>query len=133
MAHDYPSAILSNHEGDYRAAYEFLAKAYRSLDRQFTDTLNSRFFEVSRFESDSEVCLRQITESSISSAVDMADCQPDFVMRKWFYVDDAGEIHPVKIGRQERFSNGVEQPFYFAASAIVANGQQVGEVVYTDH
>lgn len=130
---NYPAAILANHQGDYRVAYEYLAKAYQRLDRQFTETLSSRFFEVSRFESDSEICLRQITESSISTAVDMADCEPDFVMRKWFYVDDNGDIHPVTVGRQERFSNGVEQPFHFAASSLIANGQCVGEVVYTDH
>lgn len=130
---DYPNAILSNHDGDYRAAYEFLAKAYRALDKQFSETLSSRFFEVSRFESDSDICLRQITEAKISESVDMADCLPDFVMRKWFYVNDAGEIHPVTVGRQERYSEGVEQPFYFAESAIVANGHQVGTVVYTDH
>jgi len=130
---NYPAAILSNFDGDYRAAYEHLAEKYRSLEQQFCKVWGSRFFEISRFESDSEICLRQVTEEHISRSVDMADCEPDFVMRKLFYVDDAGEIQPVTVDRQERFSNGVEQPFHFASSAIVAGGKQVGEVVYTDH
>ncbi len=133
MRANYPAAILSNFNGDYRAAYEHLSKAYLALEKQFGDVWSSRFFEISRFELDSEICLRQTTEESISRSVDMADCEPDFVMRKWFYVDDQGEIQPVTIGRQERFHNGVEQPFRFASSAIVAGGKCVGEVVYTDH
>lgn len=133
MTPNYPAAILSNFGGDCRAAYEHLSKAYLALERQHGAETSSRFFEISRFESDSEICLRQVTEEQISRSVDMADCEPDFVMRKLFYVDDAGDIQPVTIGRQERFSNGVEQPFHFASSAIVAGGKQVGEVVYTDH
>ena len=133
MRNNYPEAILANYEGDYRAAYAYLAKAYLALEKQFTETCSSRFFEISRFEQDSEICLRQTTEESISRSLDMADCEPDYSMRKWFYVDNNGDIQPVTIGRQERFSNGVEQPFHFASSAIVAGGKQVGEVVYTDH
>ena len=72
---------------------------------------SSRFIEISRFEADSEICLRQTTEDSISRSVDMADCEPDFVMRKWLYLDENGELQPVTIGKQERFSKGVEQPF----------------------
>ncbi len=130
---NYPTAILANFEGDHRAAYDHLAKQYLALQKQFSEVWSSRFFEISRFEPDSEVCLRQITESAISRSVDMADCEPDFVMRKFFYVDDNGDIQPVTIGRQERFSNGVEQPFHFASSSIIAGGKSVGEVVYTDH
>ena len=133
MSSNYPAAILSNFDGDYRRAYEHLSKAYLGMEKQFCDTWGSRFFEISRFESDSPICLRQVTEKQISDSVDMADCEPDFVMRKRFYVDDEGEIQPVTIGRQERFHNGVEQPFHFAASSIIAGGKCVGEVVYTDH
>lgn len=133
MTTNYPAAILANHNGDYRAAFEFLAKAYSQLDRQFSEVWSSRFFEISRFEDDSEIALRQITEDSISRAVDMADCDIEPVMRKWFYVDDSGDIQPVTIGRQQRYSDGVEQPFHFAESAIIAGGKVVGEVVYTDH
>lgn len=133
MTNNYPAAILANYNGDYRAAYDYIAKQYLALEKQFCEVASSRFLEVSRFEPDSEVCLRQITEESISRAVDMADCESDFTMRKWFYVDDSGDIQPVTIGRQERFSNDLEQPFHFASSAIVAGGKQVGEVVYTDH
>ena len=130
---NYPAAILANHDGDYRGAYETLAKAYQSLDAQFTQVWSSRFFEISRFESDSEICLRQVTEQHISESVDLADCLPDFAMRKWFYVDDGGDIHPVTIGCQRRYSAGIEQPYHFAGSAIIANGKQVGSVDYTDH
>lgn len=133
MESNYPAAILANFGSDYRAAYEHLSKVYLAQEKQFTNVWSSRFFEISRFESDSEICLRQTTEESISRSVDMADCEPDFVMRKWFYVDDQGEIQPVTIGRQERFHDGIEQPFHFAASSIIAGGKVVGEVVYTDH
>jgi hypothetical protein len=133
MRANYPAAILANHDGDYKAAYAYLAKAHLALERQFRETSGSRFFEISRFEDDSEICLRQITEESISRAVDMADCEPDFVMRKWFYVDDAGEVQLVSIGRQERINTSEETPYRYAASSIVAGGKQVGEVTYTDH
>lgn len=133
MNSNYPAAILSNFDGDHKRAYEYLSKVYLALEKQFFEIWSSRFIEISRFEADSEICVRQITEEALSRSVDMADCEPDFVMRRWLYVDDAGELQPVTIGRQERFSNGIEQPFHFAASAIVANNQQVGEVVYTDH
>src|ERR1700761_2910140 len=111
MRTNYPTAILANFDGDYRAAYEHLSKAYLALERQHVSESSSRFFEISRFESDSEICLRQVTEEQISRSVDMADCEPDFVMRKRFYVDDAGEIQPVTIGRQERVNNDEECPF----------------------
>lgn len=133
MTTNYPAAILANFGGDYRSAYEHLSKVYLALERQHASQGSSRFFEISRFEPESEICLRQITEQQISRSVDMSDCEPDFVMHKLFYVDDDGEIQPVTIGRQERFSNAVEQPFHFASSAIIAGGKCVGEVVYTDH
>jgi hypothetical protein len=130
---DYPAAILANFNGDHRAAYKHLSKVYLAMEKQFSETWASRFLEISRFEADSPICLRQITEENISRSVDMADCEPYFVMRKWFYVNDEGEIQPVQIGRQERFSTAIEQPFHFAASAIIAGGKCVGEVIYTDH
>lgn len=129
----YTASILANYDNDHHAAYEHLAKLYQALERQHMAQIRSRFFEISRSSQHSEICLRQVTEEQISDSVDMADCEPEFVMLKRFYVDDSGEIHPVTIGRQERFSNGVDQPFHFAASAIIANGKQVGEVVFTDH
>jgi hypothetical protein len=133
MRTNYPAAVLSNFDGDYRAAYEHLSKQYLALEKQFSETWASRFVEISRFEADSEICVRQITEKGISDAVDMADCYPDFVMRKWFYVDDAGEFQPVTIGSQERINTGEDMPFRFAASAMVAGGKCVGEVIHTDH
>jgi hypothetical protein len=133
MKSNYPAAILANFDHDYQAAYAHLAKAFLALERQHIEESSSRFFEVSRFEPDSDICLRQVTEQQISRSVDMSDCEPDFVMRKRFYVDDAGDIQPVTIGDQDRFHNGVEQPFYFAASDILAGGKCVGQVVYTDH
>lgn len=133
MKVNYPAAILANFDDDYKAAFEHLSKAYLSLERQHVAESGSRFFEISRFESDSDICLRQVTEEQISRSVDMSDCEPDFVMRKRFYVDDQGEIQAVTIGRQERFSNGIEQPFHFASSSIIAGGKCVGEVAFTDH
>lgn len=97
MRTNYPAAILANFDGDHRAAYEHLSKAYLALEHQHINETGSRFFEISRFEADSEICLRQVTEEHISRSVDMADCEPDFVMLKRFYVDDAGEIQPVTI------------------------------------
>ena len=133
MRSNYPAAILANFDGDHRRAYEHLSKVYLALEKQHCEQTSSRFFEISRFEEDGEVCLRQTTKKQISDAIDMADCGPDFVMRKWFYVDDDGAIQSVTIGRQKRFSNGIEQPFHFASSSIVAGGKCVGEVIYTDH
>src|ERR1700719_33196 len=108
MNANYPAAILANYDGDTRKAYEFLSRAYLSLERQFVETTSSRFFEISRFEPDSEICLRQKTEESISRDVDMADCIDPGVLRKWFYVDDNGDIQPVTIGKQERINRDDE-------------------------
>ena len=83
-AANYPAAILANFDGDYRAAFEHLSKKYLGMERQFCAVWGSRFFEISRFESDSEICLRQVTEEHISRSVDMADCEPEHVMLKRF-------------------------------------------------
>lgn len=135
MTHNYPAAILANFDGDVERAYQHLSKQYLALERQLAESMDSRFLEISRFESDSPVCMRKITEEQISSAVDMADCDVELVMRKWLYVDDAGELQPVTIGRQQRYApaGAIEQPFRYAESAIVAGGRQVGSVTYTDH
>lgn len=130
---NYPDAILANFNNDYKAAYEHLAKAYLILEQRNVEEGASRFIEISRFEPDSEVCIRKITEKQISSAVNMADCEDPGVLRTWLYVDDAGALQPVTIGKQERFSDGVEQLFHYASSDIVAGGKTVGQVVYTDH
>lgn len=132
MEPNYPAAILANFDSDYRAAYEHLSKVYLALERQYISESSSRFFEVSRFESDSEICLRQVTEEQISRSVDMADCEPQFY-RKRFYVDDEGEIWPVTIGGLRVINTNEECPFYFAVSAIIANGREIGQVVFTDH
>ena len=133
MNSNYPSAILANFNGDYRAAYDHLANAYLALERQHVNEGASRFIEISRFELDSEICVRKITEDQISRAVDMADCDLDYVMRNWLYVADDGTLQPVTIGKQERINTSEEMPIRYAASAIVAGGKCVGEVVYTDH
>lgn len=133
MVSNYPKAILANYNGDYEGAYEHLSKQYLALERQLYDSISSRFLEVGRFEADSEIYVHKKTEQQISSDVDMADCIDPGVMRKWFYVDDDGDIQPVTIGKQERFNSGEECPFRFATSSIAAGGKEVGEVVYTDH
>lgn len=130
---NYPAAILANFDGDFRQAYEHLSKVYNELQAQFSEIWSSRFIEISRFEPDSEICLRQITEDQISRAVDMADCEDPGILRKWLYLDDDGELKPVIIGQQERINRDEEAPFRFAASAIVAGGKCVGNVIYTDH
>jgi len=133
MQSNYPAAILANFDGDYRAAYERLAKAYRGLEQQYINSVTSRFVEISRFEPDSEICIRKITEQEISRAVDMADCDDPGVMRKWLYVDDVGDLQPVTIGRREPMNTSEEAPLYYASSAIVAAGKCVGEITHTDH
>lgn len=91
----------------------------------------SRFIETGIC--DGKPYVKKVTESNISNAVDMSDCEDDEFSRSWFYLGDGGVLHPVTIGKQQRFDTDEENPFYFAGSAIVANGKQVGEVVYTDH
>ena len=133
MRSNYPAAILDNFEHDYRRAYEHLSKMYLALEKQLSDSISSRFIEISQFESDSPICMRKITEEEISNEVDMADCIDAGLLRKWLYVNDAGELQPVTIGSLERINADEECPFRFAASAIVAGGKCVGEVIYTDH
>lgn len=130
---NYPAAILANFDGDYRRAYEHLSKMYLALEQGDGERQSSRFIEVSRLESDMPICVQKVTEDHISRAVDMADCDLNYVMRKWLYCDDNGELHPVTIGRQERINRDQDAPFCYASSAIVANGQCVGDVTYTDH
>lgn len=93
----------------------------------------SRFIEVGRYEQEDPIYVRKVTESQISSAVDMADCDDPGVMRKWFYVSDGGEFQEVTIGEQERINNDIECPFRYAASPIMAGGVEVGTVTHTDH
>jgi hypothetical protein len=92
MKTNYPAAILANFNGDYQRAYEHLSRQYLALDRQFCDSIASRFLEIGRFEEDSEIYVHKKTESQISS--DVADCIDPGVMRKWFYVDDNGSLNP---------------------------------------
>lgn len=133
MRSNYPAAILANFDGDTRAAYEHLSKVYLAFERQYTDEANSRIIEISRFEPDSEICVRKITVEQISRKVDMADCEDPGVLRKWLYVDDAGELQPVSIGRQESINRDEDAPFYYASSAIMAGDVYLGDVVHTDH
>lgn len=133
MESNYPRAILSNFNNDHALAYEHLSKVYLALKKQFSDSVSSRFIEIGRFEEDSEIYVHKKTESQISTDVDMADCYDGGVMRKWFYIDDAGEIQPVTIGHQERINRDEEMPFRYATSDILANGECVGQVVHTDH
>jgi hypothetical protein len=133
MTPNYPAAILANFDRDFVKAYEHLSKAYLALERQYQGEQGSRFVEISRFEADSEICVRKVTEEQISKAVDLADCGIDYVLLNRFYVDDQGTLQPVTIGRQERINTDQEAPFHFAASSIVAGGKVVGEVVFTDH
>lgn len=133
MQSNYPAAILANFDGDFRKAYEHLSKAYLALERQHCEEGGSRFIQISKFESDSEICLRKITETQISRAVDMADCEDPGIMRKWLYVDDSGSLQLVTIGSPGRINQDEDMPFYYASSSIMANGECVGSVTYTDH
>ena len=124
---NYPTAILINHDNDYRAAYEVLAKAYLALEGQHHAEIDSRFIQISRFD-DNPYVVHKVTADQISRAVDMADCLPE-MERRWLYLDDVGDLQPVTIG--ERVRTGSD--FYYADSPIMAAGCCVGHVVHTDH
>lgn len=109
---------------DYERA-ERCARAERDL-------AGSRFIETGK-DADGKPFIRKITERQISQAVDMADCyDEDNQESNLFYLGDDLVLHEVTIGPQCRFDNS-EDSFEFAASDIIANGQVVGSVTYTDH
>lgn len=133
MNTNYPQAILANYNNDYRLAYEFLAKQYLALDEEHRSTKNSRFFEVYQFAPDRDTYSHQVTEKSISHAIDMEDCLPVYHMRRWYYVDDNGYVFPVTIGPKRTFHNKPKGYPHCGFSDIIANGKSVGRVDYTDH
>ena len=114
------------------------AEACRTVRQQAAEVdalWASRFFERRVLDNGTKK-LWPTTEQRISSAYDMADCDtapiPEFL-----YCDDAGELHPVTIGKQSRHAPDPdgpdETPFIYASSDMVANGKVVGHVQFTDH
>lgn len=88
-----------------------------------------RFLAIYPAEGDEppQMCLR--TEEQVSRAIDMADCDapPQFL-----YLMNDGQLLPVSVGPQTRIDTE-EYSFYYASAPLLAGGQEVGTVVYTDH
>ena len=71
-------------------------------------------------------------EAAISSAFDLQDCH-DGPVSDFFYCDVDGQLHAVALGKQTPMNTEEECPFHYASAALIANGQVVGHVTYTDH
>ena len=118
--------------GDYKAAFEALLALHEELHTDYLERKESRFLVVG-IDPDGNPYTDKITESEISDNIDMSDCYDLGYKTEYYYVDQTGTLHIVEIGTQQAINAEEEIPFRFAASSMIANGVQVGTVVYTDH
>lgn len=124
-------AVEAHKKVDFRNMEQCLSIA-SNIDSSNHALSQSRFIETG--VCDGKPYIRKVTEHQISRAIDMSDIDDDFA-KSWFYVGDDGVLHPVTVGRQERFddANGQIYNFEYAASDLIANGEVIGNVTYTDH
>lgn len=116
----------------FRKAFYEVTKYLRQIEAYQREVNQSRFY---RLDAGAEDCLPQlvrVTESDVSSHYDLADCHDDDTS-KFFWLADDGQMHEVKTGKMERFDNDEEYAFHFAGADLIAAGQVVGSVTYTDH
>ncbi|ENZ77958.1 MULTISPECIES: hypothetical protein [Ralstonia] len=111
----------------YNAACQLIRDQHAEMNRLYA----SRFFEVRVLE-DGKKKLWPTTEAAISSAFDLQDCH-DGPVSDFFYCDVDGQLHAVALGKQTPMNTEEECPFHYASAALIANGQVVGHVTYTDH
>lgn len=129
--HLIENAVKAAAEKNYREANEVHSRAFRcdDHDRRLNE---SRFIETGIY--DGKPYVHKITEEQISRRVDMSDCEDDDGSSSYFWLGDDGILHPVTFGGMERFADQYDDnAFHFAASDMIANGQVVGSVTYTDH
>ncbi|MBA9846762.1 hypothetical protein [Ralstonia pickettii] len=112
-------------------AYSAACQLIRDQQAQMNALYASRFFEVRVLE-DGKKKLWPTTEAAISRAFDLQDCY-DGPLPDFFYCDQDGQLHTVSVGAQRPMNTDEECPFHYASSALLANGQVVGHVIYTDH
>lgn len=79
-----------------------------------------------------DVWTQTMNEADCANHIDHDD---DSSMRSTYHhVNAIGEIHPITIGKRERINTRDECPFHFArAPLLLATGEIVGYVTYTDH
>jgi hypothetical protein len=114
----------------YRAACDFIRE--RSIVMQAM--WNSRFLELRTIE-DGTKKLWPTTERVISMGYDQDDHgEPP---SQYFYCDAGGQLHPVTVSDRRATTASpagtAEVPFVCAIADLLANGQVVGHVHYTDH
>lgn len=73
-----------------------------------------------------------ISEQKASEQFDMQDLYEEEVpdIR---YLDDDGNFYPVSVGEEQEIIADDDCPFIRATAPMLANGKEVGTVLYTDH
>lgn len=112
-------------------AYSAACQLIRDQQAEMNALYASRFFEVRVLEGGQKK-LWPTTEGAISRAFDLQDCH-DGPLSDFFYCDQDGQLHAVTVGKQSPMNTDEECPFQYASSPLLANGQVVGHVIYTDH
>lgn len=119
---------------------EFLAERLCNEERHASEVSKSRFYRFVPPCDDRPARYVQVLEKTVSNHFDMADCH-DFDC-KYFWLDDLGSFHEVTVGSVDRpASMGEIDEFYEENPAIMyswggslmANGEKVGSVTFTDH
>lgn len=118
-------------EQGIEAAYKAACDIIRKMDSDMQGFLNSRFFELRVLEDGSKKLWPTI-EAAISRAYDShaADGEP---IPEYFYCAPDGRLHPLTVSEPTAINPDEETPFYHAAADLVAGGEVVGVVLYTDH
>jgi hypothetical protein len=119
-------------DGNWMRAFEEMAREAQRLYDTAIKLQNSRFVRISPCESGYSV--QKVTERTISEHYDLSDLHGgEGDDDQFFCLGSDGKLHPVTAGRMERINTDEECPFHYAASDLIANGEVVGSVTYTDH
>lgn len=111
----------------YNAACDEIAKQRADIAWM----MQTRFFK-RLTRDDGTKKLYPCTEQEISRAYDTD--YYDEAPPPYFYCDDNGELQPVTVGKMERHADYYDDDNIVIGSAyLIANGENVGTVIYTDH
>lgn len=120
----YPSIELV-----VRRVIEQADEDHNRLEKQW----GSRFYKFLPSYEGSTPLLVPVTQQSVSYDYDVADLN-DGEVGTYFFLEDDGKLYPVTLGKdQTPINSDEENPFYYAAADLIANGKVVGQVIYTDH
>jgi hypothetical protein len=99
--------------------------------------MEKRFLVIERMhdpETDKDEFSMHVRDNEyVSDRIDMADCYDGAA--EIFYLTTDGKLEPVTVGQTTRhpYDDDSNPPFRFASAPLIAGGNVVGSVTYTDH